>query len=52
MSQTTFPTKEPATRAAWTLTGFQVNLYAEDVEAAIAFYNALGFEERYRHLPE
>jgi hypothetical protein len=49
MSQKTFPTEEPATRAAWTLTGFQVNLYAEDVEAAIAFYAALGFEESYRY---
>jgi predicted enzyme related to lactoylglutathione lyase len=49
MSQQTFPTDEPATRAAWTLSGFQVNLYAEDVEAAIAFYTALGFEERYRY---
>jgi predicted enzyme related to lactoylglutathione lyase len=49
MSQKTFPTEEPATRAAWTLTGFQVNLYAEDVDAAIAFYAALGFEESYRY---
>jgi catechol 2,3-dioxygenase-like lactoylglutathione lyase family enzyme len=49
MSQKTFLTEEPATRAAWTLTGFQVNLYAEDVEAAIAFYAALGFEESYRY---
>jgi catechol 2,3-dioxygenase-like lactoylglutathione lyase family enzyme len=51
MSQKTFPTEESATRAAWTLTGFQVNLYAEDVEAAIAFYIALGFEESYRYHP-
>jgi lactoylglutathione lyase len=50
MSQKTFLTEEPATRAAWTLTGFQVNLYAEDVEPAIAFYAALGFEESYRYL--
>jgi uncharacterized glyoxalase superfamily protein PhnB len=49
MSQKTFPTEEPATRTAWTLTGFQVNLYAEDVEVAIAFYTALGFEESYRY---
>jgi lactoylglutathione lyase len=48
MSQQTFP-EEPATRATWTLTGFQVNLYAEDVETAIAFYKALGFEEKYRY---
>jgi predicted enzyme related to lactoylglutathione lyase len=47
MSQQTSP-EEPATRT-WTLTGFQVNLYAEDVETAIAFYTALGFEERYRY---
>jgi predicted enzyme related to lactoylglutathione lyase len=51
MSQKTFPTEESGTRAAWTLTGFQVNLYAEDVEAAIAFYITLGFEESYRYPP-
>jgi lactoylglutathione lyase len=49
MSQTTFPTEEPAAPAAWMLTGFQVNLYAEDVKAAIAFYTALGFEKSYRY---
>jgi lactoylglutathione lyase len=49
MSQKRFPTDESATRAAWMLKGFQVNLYAEDVEAAIAFYTALGFEESYRY---
>ncbi len=49
MSQKTSPTEEPATSAAWTLTGFQVNLYAEDVEAAIAFYTTLGFAESYRY---
>jgi catechol 2,3-dioxygenase-like lactoylglutathione lyase family enzyme len=48
MNQKLLPTGGPATHAAWTLTGFQVNLYAEDVEAAIAFYTALGFEEIYR----
>jgi predicted enzyme related to lactoylglutathione lyase len=47
MSQQTSP-EEPATRATWTLTGFQVNLYAENVEAEVAFYTALGFAERYR----
>jgi lactoylglutathione lyase len=49
MSQKTLPTEETATRAAWTLIGFQVNLYAEDVETAIAFYTALDFEESYRY---
>jgi predicted enzyme related to lactoylglutathione lyase len=48
MNQKPLPTEGPTTHAAWTLTGFQVNLYAEDVEAAIAFYTALGFEEIYR----
>jgi uncharacterized glyoxalase superfamily protein PhnB len=35
--------------AAWTLNAFQVNLYAEHVEAATAFYSALGFEQSYRY---
>jgi len=48
MSQQTSP-EEAAIRATGTLTGFQVNLYAENVEAAVAFYKALGFEEKYRH---
>lgn len=30
------------------LIGSQVNLFADDVEPAVAFYGALGFEERYR----
>lgn len=33
------------------LTGFQVNLYADDVEPGVAFYAALGFEESYRYAP-
>jgi hypothetical protein len=49
MSQTTFPTEQPAAPAAWMLTGSQVNLYAEDVKTAIAFYTALGFEKSYRY---
>lgn len=49
MHQKTSPTADPATPAALTLTGFQVNLYAENVEVAIAFYTALGFEESYRY---
>jgi uncharacterized glyoxalase superfamily protein PhnB len=49
MSQTTFPTKESGAPAGWELTDFQVNLYAEDVKSAIAFYTALGFEESYRY---
>jgi lactoylglutathione lyase len=48
MSQTTVPTEEPVAPAAWMLTGFLVNLYAEDVTPAFAFYTALGFEESYR----
>jgi predicted enzyme related to lactoylglutathione lyase len=32
-------------------TGFQVNLYADDVEPGVAFYAALGFEETYRYAP-
>ncbi len=32
-------------------TGFQVNLYADDVELGAAFYAALGFEETYRYAP-
>jgi predicted enzyme related to lactoylglutathione lyase len=48
MTPNAIPTKEPSTRATWTLTGHQVNLYAEDVEAGIAFYTRLGFEESYR----
>ena len=34
------------------LTGFQVNLYADDVEPGAAFYAALGFEETYRYAAE
>lgn len=45
------PTGESTARATWTLTGHQVNLYAEDVEVGIAFYTRLGFEESYRHPP-
>jgi lactoylglutathione lyase len=48
MGHQTFP-EGRATRKTWTLTDFQVNLYAEDVETAIAFYSALGFEEKYRY---
>ena len=40
----------PRTVAAM-FTGFQVNLYADDVEAGVAFYAALGFEETYRYAP-
>lgn len=36
---------------AWTLTGFQANLFANDVEPAVTFYAALGFEESYRYAP-
>jgi uncharacterized glyoxalase superfamily protein PhnB len=32
-------------------TGFQVNMYADDVEPGVAFYAALGFEETYRYAP-
>jgi predicted enzyme related to lactoylglutathione lyase len=32
-------------------TGFQVNLYADDVEPGVAFYAGLGFEESYRYSP-
>jgi predicted enzyme related to lactoylglutathione lyase len=32
-------------------TGFQVNMYADDVEPGVAFYAALGFEESYRYAP-
>jgi predicted enzyme related to lactoylglutathione lyase len=32
-------------------TGFQVNLYADDVESGVAFYAALGFNESYRYSP-
>lgn len=35
----------------WKLMGFQVNLFAEDVEPALAFYTELGFEESYRYPP-
>jgi predicted enzyme related to lactoylglutathione lyase len=48
MSEQTFP-RESASRATWALTGFQVNLCADNVEAAVAFYRALGFEEKYRY---
>jgi predicted enzyme related to lactoylglutathione lyase len=47
MSQQTSP-EEPPT-CTWTLTGYQVNLYADDVETAIAFYKALAFDEKYRY---
>ena len=30
-------------------TGFQVNLYADDVEPGVAFYAAMGFDETYRY---
>ena len=30
-------------------TGFQVNLYADDLEPGVAVYAALGFEESYRY---
>jgi uncharacterized glyoxalase superfamily protein PhnB len=33
-------------------TGFQVNMYADDVEPGVAFYAALGFEESYRYAPD
>lgn len=49
MSHKTSPTKAPSRDMAWRLTGHQVNLYAEDVEQAVAFYTVLGFEESYRH---
>jgi lactoylglutathione lyase len=52
MRQTTVPTEEPVPPSAWRLTGFQVNLYAEDIKPAIAFYTALGFEESYRDRAE
>jgi predicted enzyme related to lactoylglutathione lyase len=32
-------------------TGFQVNMYADDVEPGVAFYAALGLEETYRYAP-
>ena len=32
-------------------TGFQVNMYADDVEPGVSFYAALGFEETYRYAP-
>jgi uncharacterized glyoxalase superfamily protein PhnB len=32
-------------------TGFQVNMYADDVEPGVTFYAALGFEEAYRYAP-
>ncbi|GGI11033.1 hypothetical protein GCM10007368_34190 [Isoptericola cucumis] len=32
-------------------TGTQVNLYADDVEAVVGFYRALGFAESYRYAP-
>jgi uncharacterized glyoxalase superfamily protein PhnB len=32
-------------------TGFQVNMYADDVEPGVTFYAALGFEETYRYAP-
>lgn len=38
-------------REGWTPTGFQVNLYADEVEPAVSFYAALGFEESYRSAP-
>jgi len=31
--------------------GFQVNMYADDVEPGVAFYAALGFEGSYRYAP-
>ena len=34
-----------------TFTGFQVNMYADDVEPGVAFYAALGFDESYRYAP-
>jgi uncharacterized glyoxalase superfamily protein PhnB len=52
ISQKTLPSDELAAQNAWTLTGFQVNLYAEDVDGAIPFYVALGFEETYRYPAE
>jgi uncharacterized glyoxalase superfamily protein PhnB len=48
MNQRSDTIAETTTRPAWTLTGLLVNLYAEDVEPAVAFYSALGFEESYR----
>jgi predicted enzyme related to lactoylglutathione lyase len=36
---------------SWAVTGFQVNLYADDVEPAVTFYKALGFTETYRNAP-
>ena len=32
--------------------GHQVNLYANDVEPAVAVYAAMGFEETYRYAPD
>jgi uncharacterized glyoxalase superfamily protein PhnB len=49
MSQKTIQTEELSTHATWTLSGFQVNLYAEDVKPTVGFYSALGFEETYRY---
>jgi predicted enzyme related to lactoylglutathione lyase len=49
MTSNSVPTEESTNRATWTLTGHQVNLYAEDVEVGIAFYTQLGFEESYRY---
>jgi uncharacterized glyoxalase superfamily protein PhnB len=48
MNQSSHTIEETGTHPRWTLTGFQVGLYAEDVEPAVAFYTALGFEESYR----
>ena len=32
-------------------TGFQVNLYADDVEPGVAFYAAMGFDETCQYSP-
>lgn len=32
--------------------GFQVDMYADEVEPAVAFYAALGFQETYRYAPD
>jgi lactoylglutathione lyase len=52
MNQNMYTIEETGTHSGWTLTGFQVNLYAEDLEAAISFYGALGFDESYRYPAE
>jgi uncharacterized glyoxalase superfamily protein PhnB len=51
MSHEAYRNDKKRPQEGWRLTGFQVNLFADEVEPAVTFYAGLGFDESYRYAP-